>query len=181
MKKLSKLLALSLALNFLVPTYASASSEGQDEMKKISERPELYQKESYPLNYTAEFFESTYSSLYSDALDGNEDSIIEYAQTMRTGYEMVSNHKDKENQIWYVNKISAVCQTLSEKLGFKYVMYFLHEFALNPRYSNPITSDENNHYQIFFVSSCGKLTIEFSDSKDFYKVEFESLCTTMRE
>ena len=174
MKKLSKLLALSLALNFLVPAYVSASSEGQDEMKKTSERPELYQKESYPLNYTAEFFESTYSSLYSDALDGNEDSIIEYAQTMRTGYEMVSNHEDKENQIWYVNKISAVCQTLNEKLGFKYVMYFLHEFALNPRYSNSTTSDEKNRYQVCFESPCGKLTIGFSASYEFYEIKFEN-------
>ena len=136
MKKLSKLLALSLALNFLVPAYVSASSEGQDEMKKISE---VSKEGLYPLSYTPEFFDPYNKALCTEALNGNDEALIKYAQTMRTGYEMVSNHEDKENQIWYVNKISSVCQKLNKKFGFNRVMDFLYEFSFNPRYSNPIT------------------------------------------
>ncbi len=171
MKKLSKLLALSLALNFLVPAYASASSEGQDEMKKTSE---VSKEGLYPLSYTPEFFDPYNKALCTEALNGNDEALIKYAQTMRTGYEMVSNHEDKENQIWYVNKISSVCQKLNKKFGFNRVMDFLYEFSFNPRYSNPITKDEKNRYQVCFESPCGKLTIGFSASYEFYEIKFEN-------
>ena len=172
MKKLSKLLALSLALNFLVPAYASASSEGQDEMKKISE---VSKEGLYPLSYTPEFFDPYNKALCTEALNGNDEALIKYAQSMRIGYEMASCNEDKENQIWYVNQISAVCKTLKEKLDFDRVIKFLYKFSFNnPPYANPTTKDEKNRYQACFESPCGKLTIGFSASYEFYEIKFEN-------
>lgn len=180
MKKLSKLLSLPLALSLLVPGCVSASSDGQDEMEKTSETlpvVKFYYEEFYLLNYTGEFFDTTYKSLYKEAMEElenkNTGALISYAKIMRTAYEEASSHKDRENQIWYKDKINVICQEL-ESIHFKYVIDFLVAFAFNPRYSTPITKNEKNHFQVCFKSSCGELMIEFSSFDNFYEVEFKS-------
>lgn len=178
MKKLSKLLSLFLALNFFVPAYASASSEGQDEMKKIGEKPELYYKDLYPLTCTDEFFEPTNSSLCSEAIDGNEEAIIRYAQIMRIGYETASYHKDQKSQTWYVKKIRAICQVFEKKYCLNHALKFLYAFSFNPIYSNPITC-ERGYYKLCLESSGRNLIIELSFKDGLYKIEFEELCNTI--
>ncbi len=177
MKKLSKLLSLSLSLGLLVPRCVSASSDSQDEMEKTSEAlpvVKFYYEEFYLLNYTGEFFETTYKSLYKEAMNGNKDALVSYAKIMRTAYEEASCHKDQENQIWYKDKINLICSLLNEKFGLNFVIDFLVAFAFNPRYSTPITRDEKNHYQVCFKSPRGELKIEFSSSDKFYEVTFKS-------
>lgn len=193
MKKLTKLLSLSLALNFLVPTYAFASSNGQDEMEKhikppptarsfaegtclLSRTDNCFDSGSCSLNYTSEFFDFTYKPLYKNAIKeirkGNTDVLVIYAKIMRTAYEEALHHGDQKNQIWYKDKINAVCQEL-EIISFDFVRVFLTAFAHDLRYQVPITKDEKNHYQVYFGSPSECLVIEFSSEDKFYKVEFK--------
>lgn len=193
MKKSTKLLSLSLALNFLVPTYAFASSNGQDEMEKhikppptvrsfaegtclLSRTDNCFDSVSCPLNYTSEFFDFTYKPLYKNAIKeirkGNTDVLVIYAKIMRTAYEEALYYGDQENQIWFKDEINAFCQEL-EIINFKFVIVFLTAFAHDLRYQVPITKDEKNHYQVYFGSPSECLVIEFSSEDKFYKVELK--------